>query len=138
MPVLIDGLQRETGFRVVFIVEAEDSAAERYFRQSFTGLPQVEHYQISQENRLRTDLGENAQPLTLLLDGDQVVRRAFMGSLLSRRNDLLSAAARLRLTLSSLAAAENRKSNQQVCLTTAERRRAASAQESDADWSPRR
>lgn len=95
LPDVIAALRRRTGMRMVFIAEDQQAEMEKFFREHATALPRVEQYIISSESRLRPDLDESSQPLTLLLDDHLVVRDAFIGPLIERRNDLQAAAIRL-------------------------------------------
>lgn len=93
---LIARLRKDTKLRVVLLAEDNQADLLAFLHRHKDEMPEAELYAISTDHRLRTDLGNNrTQPLTLLLDSDMVVRQAFLGSLLNRRNDLASAAQRL-------------------------------------------
>lgn len=93
---LVSDLRKDTKLRVVLLAEDNQADLLAFLHRHKDEMPEAELYAISTDHRLRTDLGNNrTQPLTLLLDSDMVVRQAFLGSLLNRRNDLASAAQRL-------------------------------------------
>lgn len=88
-------LRVETGLRVVFIAEDLPDALADFVRAHRTELPEVEHWMSGPGSGMRIDLHDNAQPMTLLLDGNLVVRQALVGLLGDRRNELFSGASRL-------------------------------------------
>jgi thiol-disulfide isomerase/thioredoxin len=93
-------LHHESALRAVFI--AEDADIDRLTEFFFTyrgSLPAVEHYQVSPLSHFRDALHTSSLPLTLLLDGQQVVRQAFIGPIQPRKQEILSAAQRLRFSL---------------------------------------
>lgn len=93
---IIEHLQRETPLRVVFISEDLPEALTSFFkREPKERLPKVEYWLSGPGSGLRIDLQDNAQPMTLLLDGELVVRQAMVGLLSERRNELYSSASRL-------------------------------------------
>ena len=99
LPALLTALQLRTRMRMVFIAENTQSDMQTFFREHIAEMPRVEHFIISSESRLRADLNETAQPLTLLLDENLVVREGFIGPLVKRREELQSAALRLASSL---------------------------------------
>lgn len=99
MPALrqmIEHLQREAPLRVVFISEDLPDALTSFFQaQPKEQLPKVEYWMSGPGSGMRIDLQDNGQPMTLLIDGDSVVRQAMVGPLTERRNELYSAVSRL-------------------------------------------
>ena len=99
MPALrqmMEHLQREAPLRVVFISEDLPDALANFFQaQAKERLPNVEYWMSGPSSAMRIDLQDNGQPMTLLVDGDLVVRQAMVGPLTERRNELYSAVSRL-------------------------------------------
>lgn len=93
-------LRMETGLRVVFIAEDLPTALADFLRAHGSELPEVEHWMSGPNSGVRIDLHDNGQPMTLLLDGNLVVRQAMVGLLDERRNELFSGASRLLRSLS--------------------------------------
>lgn len=94
-------LRLETGMRVVFISEDRPSDLTDFLQTHGSELPDVEHWLSGPSSGLRIDLQDSGQPMTLLVDGNLVVRQAFVGLVSERRGELFAGAARL---LRSLAA----------------------------------
>lgn len=99
MPALrqmMEHLQREAPLRVVFISEDLPDALASFFQaQAKELLPKVEYWMSGPSSGMRIDLQDNGQPMTLLVDGDLVVRQAMVGPLTERRSELYSAVSRL-------------------------------------------
>lgn len=78
--------------RIVFIAEDNPLDFTEGIKKPDLRVPDgVEQFLISPQSALRADLREPAQPLTLLLDRNMVVRQAFVGPLVERRNEVFSA-----------------------------------------------
>lgn len=99
MPALrqmMEHLQLEAPLRVVFISEDLPDALASFFQvQAKEQLPKVEYWISGPGSGMRIDLQDNGQPMTLLIDGDYIVRQAMVGPLAERRNELYSAVSRL-------------------------------------------
>ena len=92
---LLEQLSDQKRLRILFISEtASRPDLERHLIANESTLPQVPQYQ-STTAELRRALSVNQQPITLLLDSDLTVRQTFVGSLVGRREELLSAIDRL-------------------------------------------
>lgn len=94
-------LRLETRMRVVFISEDLPGDLTAFLKTHGGELPDVEHWLSGPGSGLRIDLHDSGQPMTLLVDGNLVVRQAFVGLVSERRNELFAGASRL---LRSLAA----------------------------------
>lgn len=81
--------QKDPRIRLLLVSETKDTAKLIGFVQARRGFfPNVELYQILDDG-LRASLQNLVQPLTLLVDERGVVHQAFVGSLLSRRSELV-------------------------------------------------
>ena len=101
---LINGWRNEPGVQFLLISETLDQEKLRQFWQRAADkVPQVPALYQSTDDRLRDGLQTGAQPLTLLVDSDWVIRQAFVGSLLERTAEFAASTARL------LAAVQHRK-----------------------------
>ena len=94
-------LRLETKMRVVFISEDLPSDLTAFLKTHGGELREVENWLSGPSSGLRIDLHDSGQPMTLLVDGNLVVRQAFVGLVSERRNELFAGASRL---LRSLAA----------------------------------
>lgn len=99
MPALremADSFGQRSDVRLLMASETEDdSALSRFLSEHRTTMPERGHYKLGQDSRLRSGLGVNNQPLTLLLDELLIIRQAFIGSLKNRREVFNSAIDRL-------------------------------------------
>lgn len=88
-----------TDVRFIFLTETNAPANMDKFMQKFQGeLPKVDRqYQDTSEQVLKT-LAFRRLPMTLLLDDRLIVRQAFIGSIVPRRNELIQGIDRLLLT----------------------------------------
>lgn len=85
----------ETAVRFAFVSETKDEEKLLGFaRTNRDKMPEAELYQVT-DARLRSLLGTEKQPVTLLLDQNLVVRQAFVGSIVERRNEFVDSIERL-------------------------------------------
>lgn len=85
---------KDPRLKLVIASETRDSAKLLDFLKQHRGsFPNGELYQVV-DDRLRSSLQNFAQPLTLLVDERGVVHHAFVGSLRSRRSELVDAVER--------------------------------------------
>ena len=98
---LFVSLQAATPIRVVLITEDSLATLEDFLQDASVKLPAAELYAIGAANHLRVELQQAPLPSTFLVDGHMVVRQAFIGPLINRRNELLSAVERLCITLNA-------------------------------------
>ncbi|MFO0575834.1 MAG: TlpA disulfide reductase family protein [Polyangia bacterium] len=98
MPALanvLHDLSQERAVRVLLLSEDAPADLRAYVDEHGRDLPAVEHYILTRDSPLRASLQETSQPVTLLLDPQLVVRQAFVGPVVDRRNELFSAVGRL-------------------------------------------
>lgn len=81
--------------RVVFVAEDDLSELKTFLQRNRGRLPPVEQFAISADSRLRSELNDRSQPLTLILNRQQEIREAFIGPIEARRNEIISVLDRL-------------------------------------------
>lgn len=101
LQALLDNLRETTPLRVVLITEDSLDSLEEYFQKNSLRLPAGDLFAVGAAGHLRVGIQQAQLPLTLLVDGQMTIRQAFIGSVLSRRNELLSAVDRLCSNLGS-------------------------------------
>lgn len=86
---------RKSNVSFFFVSESQDEKKWLDFiqRQRADAIPNLVH--LKADGLLRAGLQDRRQPLTLLLDAQNVVRQAFVGALITRRTELTDAIDRL-------------------------------------------
>lgn len=91
---LVDRL-REISVKSVFVVETADrEKIEKYFLGNGKLFVKIQQYYAGNSD-IRKTIGDMTQPMSFLIDGDLMVREAFIGPLNGRHKQVVDAAMRL-------------------------------------------